>query len=107
MHAIIAGPDNGLAAQLRERDAEVTIIDGLADRPALEEAGIVDADLFVLNDTSQATAIPIARDLNDDLRAVVYSRDSVPEFVRGRQLLVVDPDLLGPETVAEELTGEG
>lgn len=104
MHAIIVGPDNGLAEQLRERGAEITTIDGLADRPTLEEAGIVDADLFVVNDVSQATAIPIARDVNEDLRIVVYSHDSVPEFVRGRALLVVDPELLDPETVAEELT---
>lgn len=104
MRAIIAGPDNGLAAALRERDTDVTTIEGLADRPALEEAGVVDADLFVLNDVSQATAIPVARDLNEDLRIVVYARDSVPEFVRGRRLLVVDPDLLEPDAVAEELT---
>ena len=107
MYAIIAGPDNGLAEQLRERDAEVTTIDGLADRPTLEEAGILEADLFVCNDASQATAIPIARDLNDDLRIVVYADDSVPEFVRGKRLLVIDPDLLGPDAVAEELTAEG
>ena len=107
MYAIIVGPDNGLAEQLRERDAAVTVIDGLADRPTLEEAGIVDANLFVVNDVSQATAIPIARDINDDLRIVVYAHDSVPEFVRGRALLVVDPDLLDPDAVAEELTTEG
>ena len=108
MNAIIAGPDNGLAEQLRERGTEVTIIEPgeSVDRPALEEAGIVTADLFVLNDVKQATAIPVARDLNEDLRVVVYAHDSVPEFVRGKQLLVVDPDLLDPDAVAEELTAE-
>jgi hypothetical protein len=51
----------------------------------------------------QATAIPVARELNDGLRIVVYTDDSLPEFARPLADLILDPDLFGPEAVAEEL----
>jgi hypothetical protein len=112
--AVIAGPDSdGLGDALAERGLSVARIDGLADRPALERAGIVDAELFVLTDVGQATAIPIARDLTDGegvgensaLRVVVYASASLPAFAAGQADLLVDPALLDPEVVAEELVG--
>lgn len=104
MYAILAGPDpDGLGAQLREQGVDATTIDGVATRPKLEEAGVHEADLFVLTDVEQATAIPIVKDLNESVRAVVYDRKSLPEFVRGQADLAVDPELLGPDAVAEEL----
>lgn len=102
--AVFAGhDDDGLAAALEAGGVEVAAVEGVADRPALEEAGICQADLFVLTDVGQATAIPIARDLTDDLRIVVYSGDSLPEFVAASEVLQVDPALLDAATVAEEL----
>jgi hypothetical protein len=104
--AVFAGPDEaGLADALAAEDVAVTHVDGIASRPALEEAGILDADLFVLTDVGQATAIPIARDLAEDLRVVVYTGDSLPEFASAMEVLKVDPALLDPAAVAEELTG--
>ena len=105
MKAIVAGPDaDGLSQALTAADVEVTRIEGITTRPAMEDAGIVDADLFVLTDAAHATAIPIARDLTDGLRIVVYTTDSLPEFVAGLEVMRVDPAALGPEAVAEELT---
>lgn len=107
MNAILAGPDpDELGAQLREQGVDVTTIEGLATRPKLEEAGAHKVDLFVLTDVEQATAIPIAKDLNEDVRAVVYDRQSLPEFVSAQADLAVDPELLGAEAVAEELAAE-
>ena len=107
MSAILAGPDaDDLAAHLREQDVDVTVIEDVATRPELEEAGVHEADLFVLTDVGQATAIPIAKDLNDEIRAVVYDRHSLPEFVSGQTDLAVDPELLGPDAVAEELAAD-
>ena len=101
---IVAGEDpDGLGAALEERGADVTYAAGTANRPALEEAGIVDADVLVVTDADLATSVPIAVDLNPDLRVVVYARDSVPEFVKGQAGHIVDPDLLSPGTVAEEI----
>ena len=106
MKVVFAGhDDDGLVERLEVEGNEVTLVEDIATRPALEEAGIVDADLFVLTDVGQATAVPIAKDLNEGLRVVIYSRDSLPEFASAQVDLAVDPDLLGPDAVAEELTG--
>ena len=106
MQAIVAGPDEeGIADALEDAGADVERLEGLLTRPDLEEAGIVDADLYVLTDVSQATTIPIVRDLTDELRTVVYARDTIPEFVRGQLDLAVDPRLVGVDVVADELVG--
>jgi hypothetical protein len=103
--AIFAGADDhDLIDALEAEGVTVTTIDGLANRPALEEAGIHDAALFVVTEREQATAIPIARDLVDELQIVAYTGESLPDFVSGQELLAVDPELLGPAAVAEELT---
>lgn len=105
--AVFSGhDDDGLAAALEAEGVDVTRIDDLATRPALEEAGIMDADLFVLTDVGQATAIPIVKDLREDVRIVAYTSDSLPEFVSGQEVLSMDPQLLGPEAVAEELVAD-
>lgn len=104
MEAIVSGPDeNGLGEALEAEGVSVTRLEGTLSRPTLEEAGIVGTDLYVLTDVSQSTTVPIAIDLNDDLRTVVYARDSVPEFVRGQLDLALDPALMDPAMVAEEL----
>jgi hypothetical protein len=101
---VIAGEDpDGIGAALADRGADVRRAAGTATRPALEDAGIVEADLLVVTDAGLATSVPIAVDLNPDLRVVVYTRESVPEFVRGQAGHIVDPDLLGPEAVADEI----
>jgi hypothetical protein len=108
MHAIFAGHDeHELVRELEAAGFTVHVVDGVANRPGLEEAGIVDADLFVLTDVGQATGIPVAKDLNPDVRVVVYSGDSLPEFVSGQADLAVDPALLDSATVAEELAAQG
>ena len=105
MNAILAGEDEyELGDALEAEGVELTRVDGIATRPALEEAGVTDSDLFVLTEAAGATAIPIARDLNDDLRVIVYTDDNLPDFARGQTDFIVDPDLLSAEAVAEELT---
>ncbi|WP_306056390.1 DUF7126 family protein [Natronococcus wangiae] len=104
--AIVAGPDEGgIGDALEAEGVDVVRINGVVSRPALEEAGIVDADLYVLTDVGQATTIPIVCDLNDEIRTVTYARDTVPEFVRGQLDLAIDPQLMDVAIVAEELVG--
>ncbi|WP_438267044.1 DUF7126 family protein [Haladaptatus salinisoli] len=106
MRAVIAGPDeSGLGSALEAEGVETTRVDGIASRPALEDAGIHDADLFVLTDVRQATAIAVGKDVNPGLRVVVYDENTIPEFARGQADLIVDPNLLGADAVAEELAG--
>mgnify|MGYP000147401108 FL=1 len=105
MNVVFAGPDaEGLVDELRDRGASVTVVDGIANRPALEDAGIHEADIFLITDVGQATSIVVAKDINPDLRVVAYTDDSLPEFVSGQEVLGIDPALLGPDAVAEELT---
>jgi hypothetical protein len=103
--AVVAGPDSdGLGDALEAQGIAVSRVDGVANLSALEESGIEQADLFVLTDVGQATSIPVVVDLVGEIRVVVYSRESLPEFAKGQADLLVDPALLDATTVAEELT---
>jgi hypothetical protein len=106
MNAIVVGLDaDGLGDALEAEGVEVTRIEEWGTRPALEEAGITETDTLVLTVAKGATAIPIAKDLNENLRIVVYAADNLPDFARGQTDLIVDPQLLSVEAVAEELAG--
>jgi len=102
--AVVAGPDGrGLGEELAALGVEIARVDGLVTASKLEDAGIADADLFVLTDVEEATGIPVTRELNPGVQIVTYASRSLPEFVATVADIAVDPDLLGPETVAEEL----
>lgn len=103
MQVIIAGPDDAAIANAVENEGHDITIASLGNRPGLEEAGIHDADVYLLTDMDQATSIAVAKDLNDDVRVVIYAEGSLPDFASRQTDLVVDPNLLDPETVAEEL----
>lgn len=101
---VIAGSDpDDLGEALETRGATVRYAEGTADRSALETAGIGDADTFVVTEAGLATSVTVALDCNPDLRIVMYTRDTVPEFIKGQAGHIVDPALLDAETVAEEL----
>lgn len=103
MRVIVAGPDErDIAAAIDAEGHEVARVD-VANRPALEEAGVLEAGAYVLTEVRQATSIPVALDLNEDLKVIVYDTESLPDFARGQADLVVDPELLDPDTVAAEL----
>ncbi|MFB6072080.1 MAG: CTP synthetase [Halobacterium sp.] len=103
MKVIVVGPDRSIVDALEAEGAEVTSIDGVASGERLEAAGVADADVLVVTDVGEATGIPVATELNPDLKTVAFTTDSVPEFVKGVLDLAVDPDLLDAETVAEEI----
>jgi len=106
--AVIAGPDaHDLGDELAAAGLDVSTAPGTANRPALEDAGIVDADLLVVTDTELATAIPIAKDLNENVHTVVYAAGSLPEFVKGQADKLLDPALFDPADVASELAENG
>ncbi len=103
MQVVIAGPDEGAIADAVDAEGHDVSVASIGNRPALEEAGVHDADVYLLTDMEQATSIAVAKDLNDDLRVVVYAEGSLPDFASRQADLVVDPNLLPPEAVAEEL----
>jgi voltage-gated potassium channel Kch len=106
MNVLVAGPDvEGIGEALVSLGVDVVRVDGLANRDSLREAGVETADVLVLTDMNDASAIPVAKEENPDIRVVTYTHDSLPEFVRGQTDLAVDPKLLSADVVAEELAG--
>lgn len=104
MTAVLVGPDDaGLGVALADAGVEVTRVEGVPTGDRLADAGAAGADLFVVTDVAEASTIPVARELNPDVRVVVYADESLPAFASGQTDLAVDPALLGPDAVAEEL----
>ena len=107
MKAIIAGADpEGIGEELEALGVEITRVDSPVFADALAEAGIDDADLFVLTDLDEGISISLAKEANEDVRAVGYGEGSLPESVGSVVDLVVDPSLLDAEAVAEELVAD-
>ncbi len=103
MKVIVAGDDTyEMADAIEAHGDDVARID-VANRPALEEAGIHEAEVFVLLEVAQATSIAVAKDLNPELKVVVYADGSLPDFARGQADLALDPELFEPSDVAAEL----
>ena len=102
--AIVAGPDpDGLGEALEAEGLAVRRIEGRVSRATLSDADISEAQLLVLTDVDEATGVALAKDENPGVRAVFYSRESIPEFAKGQTDLAVDPALLDVSVVAEEL----
>jgi|APHM01.1.fsa_nt_gi hypothetical protein len=104
MRVVIVGPSQGLVAAFEDRGVEVDRVAGVAVQDELEAAGVGDTDTIVFTDVREASAVPVARTINPDVRVVFYTDDAVPEFVTPSVDLTVDPDLLDLETVVDELT---
>jgi len=100
---VIAGPDEAEIGDAVKAEGHTVTKAPVGNRPGLEEAGIHEADVYLLTDLEQGTSIAVAKDLNPDVRVVVYAEGSLPDFASRQTDLVVDPNLLGPEAVAEEL----
>jgi len=103
MRVIVAGTDDhDIAAAVEGEGYEVTRVD-VANRPSLEEAGVHEAERYVLTEVKQATSISVAKDLNPDLKVVVYADGDLPDFARAQADLLLDPKLFDPADVAAEL----
>ena len=107
MYAILVGPDRELETALRDQGVETTRLEEPATGESLDDARVADADLLVVTDVAEATAVPIAREANPDVRIVIYAPETMPEFVRGQVDLAVAPGVLSPDVIAAELAGNG
>ncbi len=102
-NVVVVGTDShDIATAIKAEGFEVSAVD-VGNRPGLEDGGIVDASVYVLTEVAQATSIPVAKDLNPNLKVVVYDDDTLPDFARGQADLVLDPELFDTKTVAAEL----
>jgi len=104
--AVVVGPDPNDIGEALEAEGFSVTQTAIGNRPGLEEAGITAADVVVLTDIDQATTIPVAHDLNPDIRVVIYAEGSIPEFAARQTDLLVDPELLDAAAVAAELARE-
>jgi hypothetical protein len=105
---VVAGPDeHGVGEELTALDAAVSRVEGVVSAAALKTAGIADVDYLVLTDADEATGIPVAKELNPSVTVVTYADRSLPEFVAGVADLAVDPALVTPTLLAEELVAGG
>ena len=103
MNVVVVGSDPERIIDALETEGHSATVADVGNRPGLEEAGVLDAEVYLLTEMAQATSIAVAKDLNPDLRVVVYAAGSLPDFASRQTDLVVDPELLGPDAVAEEL----
>ncbi|MFW5949928.1 MAG: DUF7126 family protein [archaeon] len=103
MKVIVTGTDqHGIADAIEAESHTVTTVD-IGNGESLDEAGIEATDVYLVTEMAQATSIAVAKELNPDLRIVVYADGSLPEFATRQADLVIDPELLDVEAVAEEL----
>jgi len=103
MNVIVAGTDDHDIASAIHAEGHTVTTTVPANRPALEEAGIHETDVLVLTEVELATAVPVATDLNEAVRIILYADGSLPDFAARQADMLVDPNLLDPEAVAAEL----
>lgn len=104
MRILLAGSDTGgLAAAFEQAGASVERLDGIVTASSLEAAGIDAADVFVLTDPTEATAIPLARERRPHLSVVVYAEDRLPDFAGHLADLIIHPSAVEPTVVVEEV----
>ena len=103
---IVVGADpHGLGEELEAFGATVIRIEAPVSGETLDRAGIADAAIVVVTEMSEATALAVAKERNPDVRAVTYAEQSLPAYAARVTDLALDPDLLPPAVVAEELLG--
>ena len=101
---IVAGPDeHGVGEELSALGATVSRIEAVVSTTTLEDAGVDETAYLVLTDVDEATGIPVAKELNPAVTVVTYANASLPSFVAAVADLAVDPALVGPSVVAEEI----
>lgn len=104
---ILAGPDTeAIGTALETAGASVARISGSITTAVLREAGTETADVLILTDVGEATGIPLAKEINPDIRAVAYSELSLPESMKGVADLAIDPNVIDPAIVADELVNQ-
>lgn len=107
MKAIVAGSDEyGIGEELESEGVLVTRLESPVFGKQLREAGVETAALYVITDPDEAISVPLAKEVNPDVRAVFYGDGSLPESVSAIVDLAVDPALLEAQAVAEELARE-
>jgi len=103
---VIGADPYGLGEELEALGAAVTRVTAPVSGETLDDAGIADAAIVVVTEMSEAASLAVATERNPAVRAVTYAERSLPAYAARVTDLALDPDLLSPAVVAEELLGD-
>ncbi|HII51712.1 MAG TPA: CTP synthetase [Halobacteriales archaeon] len=104
MKIIFFGSGGDLSSSLSNQGFEIEELPTSRDVYAPPADLILDADLLVITDTSDPTGILLCRELNPDIKTIVYSQDELSDFLRPQIDFALDPQLFPPNLVAEEIS---
>ncbi|MDY6780476.1 MAG: CTP synthetase [Halobacteria archaeon] len=104
MRVIALGVDDDTAEALEEAGADVSRL-GDANREALIDAGVEEAEFLILGGAEYSTHAVVAKDVNPDIRTVLVA-DDAPDYVRGTVDLILSPEFADGDTLVEAVVGE-
>ena len=104
---IVAGTDNTeLGDTLEAAGGTVRRMGRPLTKQRLIDTGVEDADIFVLTEVREATALALVRELTSSVRIVVYSAESIPDFASHLADVRIDPEVLDQGIIIEELLAD-
>ncbi len=80
---------------------EISTLEGIHSSPP---DALLNSDLLVITNTSDPTGILLCKELNPNLKIIVYSQDEISDFLRSQIDFALDPQLFPPDLVVEELS---
>tara|TARA_B100000686_G_C16425322_1_gene779298 strand:+ start:329 stop:655 length:327 start_codon:yes stop_codon:yes gene_type:complete len=104
MKIIFFGSGGDLSSSLSNQGFKIEELPAPGDLYAPPADLILNADLLVITDTSDPTAILLCRELNPDIKTIVYSQEELSDFLRPQIDFALDPRLFPPKLVAEEIS---
>lgn len=105
---VIAGPDpHSLGDALVDAGSDVERISGEITTTKLEAARVGEADVFVLTDPMEATALALVREEYPSLSLLVYADQSLPPFASHLVDVALSPRAMDQTVVVEELLSLG
>ena len=104
MKIIFFGNGGDLSSALCDQGFEVEELPAPGDIYTPPADLILDADLLVITDTSDPTGILLCRELNPDIKTIVYSQDELSDFLRPQIDFALDPRLFPPNLMVEEIS---
>ena len=104
MKIIFFGSGGDLLPILSDQGFELEEIHTLEDIYSSHSDTILGADLLVITNTSDPTGILLCKELNPDIKIIVYSQNELSDFLRSQIDFALDPQLFPPDLVAEELS---
>ncbi len=98
---VIGSDEHGLTELINQTVLSATHLPGEPIGADLVEAGIEAASALVITNASLATTVSVAKERNDGLTVVFYSRGRLPPYASRQADLAIDPALVDPDEVVD------